>query len=161
VKRALILSVLLLAACGSSEDAPDDAATATPVAAEPSALSLEPLQNGDGSVVADNMSNVGGCGFYDKDGRNLLSVGIPDNYGLAEGAGGPAIGVARPNGEQTKFTAEKADAGFIESGPKLSGGGFTLTVLRAEGEGKPLDREEVEYAADSRTYSPGGWRCGV
>lgn len=170
MKRALILSAMLLAACGSSEEAPDDAATATPAAAAPSALSLEPLQNGDGAIVADNMSNVGGCGFYDKDGRNLLSVGIPDNYGLAEGAGGPAIGVARPNGEPTKLTAAKADAGTIEGGPKLSGGGFTLTVLRAEGEGKPMDREEVEYAADlvisdgggdSRTYSPGGWRCGV
>jgi hypothetical protein len=169
VKRALILSVLVLAAaCGRSDEAP--APDATPAAAAPSALSLEPLQNGDGAIVADNMSNVGGCGFYDKDGRNLLSVGIPDNYGLAEGAGGPAIGVARPNGEPTKLTAEKADAGVIEGGPKLSGGGFTLTVLRAEGEGKPLDREEVEYAADlvvsdgggdSRTYSPGGWRCGV
>ncbi len=107
-----------------------------PVAAAPSALSLEPLQNGDGAIVADNMSNVGGCGFYDKDGRNLLSVGIPDNYGRPEGAGGPAIGVARPNGEPTKLTAEKADAGFIEGGPKLAAAGSLADGAARRGRGQ-------------------------
>jgi hypothetical protein len=173
VKRALLLSTLvLLAACGRSED---DAAPVTPTptptaVAAASGLALEPLQSNDGMIVADNMSNVGGCAFYDKDGRHLLSVGIPDNYDLPVGAGGDAIGVARIKGQTIKLTANKGDAGYVEAGPQLTGGGFTLTVMRAEGEGKPLDREEVEYAADlvvadgggdSQTYSPGGWRCGV
>jgi hypothetical protein len=173
MKRALVLSALvLLAACGrSEEEAAPVAPTPTPtVVAAGAALALDPLQNGDGQVVADGMSNVGGCAFYDKDGRHLLSVGIPDNYDLAVGAGGDAIGVARIKGEAIKLTAVKADAGYVEGGPQLTGGGFTLTVMRAEGEGKPLDREEVEYAADlvvadgggdSHTYTPGGWRCGV
>lgn len=173
MKRVLILAALALAACGRSEEepAPNVSPVPTPtVSAAPSTLALAPLQAGDGQVVADSMSNVGGCSFHDQAGTLLLSVGIPDNYGLAEGAGGPAIGVARINGTPTKLTADKADAAFVENGPKLSGVGFTVTVLRAEGEGKTLDRELVEYAADlvvadgggdSRTYSPGGWRCGV
>lgn len=173
MKRVLILSALLLAACGRSEEetSPNVSPVPTPTVAAPSpALSLSALQSGDGAVVSEGMSNVGGCSFHDAAGTLLLSVGIPDNYDLPVGAGGDAIGVARINGTRTKLTADQADAGFVENGPRLTGGGFTITVLRAEGEGRTLDRELVEYAADlvvadgsgdSRTYSPGGWRCGV
>jgi hypothetical protein len=170
MKRALLLSTFALGACQQADKAPDEAAaTPTPTPSEAS-LSLDPLQDGDGKVVADSMNNVGGCAFYDDSQRLLLSVGIPDNYGRPVGAGGDAIGVARVNGAQTKLTAEKGDASYVEAGPKLNGGGYTLTVLRAQGEGKTLDREEVEYMADltvsagngvARTYTAGRWRCGV
>lgn len=173
MKRALVLSALLLAACGRSEDeeaAPNASPVPTPtVSAQASGLSLAPLQSGDGQVVADNMSNVGGCSFHDQTGTLLLSVGIPDTYGMST-SDTPAIGVARINGRAIKLTLENALPRTVEEGPALSGEGFTVTVLRAEGEGKTLDREVVEYAADlvvsdgsgdSRTYSPGGWRCGV
>ena len=169
MKRALLFSALALGACQQSDKAPDEAATPTATPSD-AGLSLDPLQEGDGKIVADSMSNVGGCAFYDEGQRLLLSVGIPDNYGRPVGAGGDAIGVARVNGTPAKLTAEKGDAAYVEGGPKLSGGGYTLTVLRAQGEGKTLDREEVEYMADlvvagaggaARTYSSGGWRCGV
>ncbi len=170
MKRALLLSALALGACQQSDNASEEAAASPAPSPSGASLSLDPLQDGDGKIVADNMSNVGGCAFYDEGQRLLLSVGIPDNYGRPVGAGGDAIGVARVNGAPAKFTAEKGDAAYVEGGPKLSGGGYTLAVLRAQGEGKTLDREEVEYMADlvvagaggvARTYSSGSWRCGV
>ncbi|NYH94334.1 hypothetical protein [Novosphingobium marinum] len=183
----MTLSLCMLAACdmtvpsdGSGEATvepgaePDIMAKALPPTGRPGAgadaPSLQPLGQNDGTAIAGRMQNIGGCAFRDEGGRELLSVGRPDTFDRAAGSAGPALGVARIGGEVVELEAQTASAQYVEAGPVLVGGGYTLRVDRAEGEGSPVGVESSEWpadltviAADSATtiYSPGTWRCGA
>ncbi len=181
MKRALAFSALMvLAACSKSPaEAPGDSANdfakragvaasgsempsvaevnAQPVVAPTGAAQLTPL----GSDAPKALGAIaGGCSFIYQ-GRSLLVVGAPD------GTDAKGQGVLVIDGQQVVLPG--SDAGgtqVIESGPTLTGAGYTVSVLRADGAPR-ANGGRNEWTAGLKvagpqgetTFSPGTWSC--
>ncbi|MGX7952631.1 hypothetical protein ACWPM1_08695 [Tsuneonella sp. HG249] len=176
MRGAVVLSALMLAACGqggegtgeSAEDfaeragvgAPSQAAApqvaeinAQPVVAPTGAAQLTPL-SADAQRALGPFQ--GGCSFAYQ-GRSLLVVRGPAT------PGGSAEGVLVVDGQQVLLPGTQQP---IESGPTLTGAGYTVTVMRAEGSPQTIGGRR-EYTADLKiagpqgdtTFSPGTWSC--
>ena len=102
----------------------------------------------------------GGCSFIYQ-GRSLLVVGAPDTTDAA------GNGVLVIDGRQVVLPGASAGGPqVVESGPTLSGGGYTVVVNRAEGAPQSVAGRN-EWAADlvvtgpggETKFSPGIWNC--
>lgn len=178
----LLLGALALAAC-SGEPEPADGESAEDFAAragvgadgvetpggQVAEINAQPLVATKGSAkltpLADDARKVlgpvqGGCAFAYQ-GRTLLTVGAPDSTDAA--GKGVLVIDGRP------IVLPGADAGgpqVIESGPTLTGGGYTVSVQRAEGQprsvagGNEWPADLVVDGPDGETkFSPGTWTC--
>lgn len=176
-----LIGALALAACSSEqpadgESAEDYAARAgvgadgveTP-AAEVAEVNAQPLAAPEGPAQLTPLAPharkalgtiEGGCS-YAYQGRTLLTVGAP---GTTDAAGkGVLVIDGRP------VVLPGADAGgpqVMESGPTLTGGGYTVTVQRAEGSptrvsgGNEWPADLVVAGPNGETkFSPGTWTC--
>jgi hypothetical protein len=102
----------------------------------------------------------GGCSFIYQ-GRSLLVVGAPDTTDAA------GNGVLVIDGRQVVLPGANAGGPqVVESGPTLSGGGYTVAVNRSEGAPQSVAGRN-EWAADlvvtgpggETKFSPGIWNC--
>jgi hypothetical protein len=102
----------------------------------------------------------GGCSFVYQ-GRSLLVVGAPDTTDAA------GSGVLVIDGRQVVLPGAAAGGPqVVESGPTLSGGGYTVAVNRAEGAPQSVAGRN-EWAADlvvngpggETKFTPGTWNC--
>ncbi|MCT2558719.1 hypothetical protein N0B51_06975 [Tsuneonella sp. YG55] len=182
MSRAFALSaMLLLAACskspeGATGESADDFAkragldvpadsvpsvaeiNAQPVVAPTGAAQLTPLSADAPRALG---AIAGGCSFIYQ-GRSLLVVGAGEGTDPGSGRGVLVI-----DGQQVVLPGNAAGGvQVVESGPTLSGAGYTVSVLRAEG--PPQARgERNEWTAGLRvagpqgetTFSPGTWSC--
>jgi hypothetical protein len=180
VKRLLALTALMaLAACGKSDEpaagnADDFAQRAGVGAAAGSAPSVaeinaQPVIAPTGKAQLTPLSAKapsalgkihGGCSFIYQ-GRSLLVVGAPDT------AEAPGNGVLVIDGRQVVLPGAQAGGPqVVESGPTLSGGGYSVAVLRAEG-APTVNAGRNEWGADlvvtgpggETRFSPGTWNC--
>jgi hypothetical protein len=182
MKPALIIgciAALALGSCSKGEDSKTDtsadfaqragvgSATGTvPTVAE---VNAQPVvaQSGNAQLTplaADAPRALGkikgGCSFIYQ-GRALLVVGAPDTTD-ATGSGVLVI-----DGRQVVLPGANAGGPqVVESGPTLSGGGYTVAVNRAEGAPQSVAGRN-EWAADlvvtgpggATKFSPGIWNC--
>jgi ABC-type Fe3+-hydroxamate transport system substrate-binding protein len=180
MRRLLAIATLtLLAACSEPESDPAEsvedfaqragvgAATGTaasvaevnaqPVVASTGAAQLTPLAVDAPKVLGPI---AGGCSFVYQ-GRSLLVVGAPD------GTDARGQGVLVIDGQQVVLPGSAAGGPqVVESGPTLSGAGYTVNVLRADGAPQVANRRN-EWTASLRvagpqgdtTFSPGTWSC--
>ncbi|WP_120715667.1 hypothetical protein [Tsuneonella amylolytica] len=186
MKRAVILAaVAVLAACSKSGD---DAATggdnagdfaqragvggalaangpvpsvaevnAQPVVAPTGKAQLTPLTKEAPRALG---RIKGGCSFIYQ-GRSLLVVGAEDTTDAS------GNGVLVIDGRQVVLPgAAQGGPQYVESGPTLTGGGYTVAVLR--GDGAPtINAGRNEWSADLKVdgpggetvFSPGTWNC--
>jgi hypothetical protein len=161
-------AVLLLAACGAPDESAEDvsATVGEEVAAGAGAMggvptTLKPLE---GESSADLGETLGGCSF-EREGETLLVAGAPAD------ADAPGRGVIRISGGERMLETEQAGGpDYINAGPVLGDGEFSVTVERAEGEGEPVGAEATQWPADlivtnaageEWRYTPGTWTCGV
>ena len=132
-------------------------ANAQPVTATEGTSVLTPLATN----AAKSLGAVkGGCTFAYQS-RPLLSVGAPETTD-ASGKGVLVI-------DGRAIILPGADAGgpqVMESGPTLTGGGYTVSVMRAEGEpervgdGNQWPADLVVKGPNGETrFSPGTWTC--
>lgn len=180
MKRLLVLSALtVLAACSKSDDAPGESAedfahragvsapagsvpsvaevNAQPVVASTGAAQLTPLAADAPKVLG---AIAGGCSFVYQ-GRSLLVVGAPD------GTDAKGQGVLVIDGQQVVLPGSMAGGTqVVESGPTLTGAGYTVSVLRADGapQSKGGRNEwtaglKVAGPQGETTFSPGTWSC--
>ncbi|MGN3973152.1 hypothetical protein [Tsuneonella sp. SYSU-LHT278] len=181
MNRALALSAILaLAACSRSPDAPagesaDDFAKRAGVEAAPGAvpsvaeINAQPVVAPTGAAQLTPLSNdapkalgaiAGGCSFIYQ-GRSLLVVGA------GEGTNPTGRGVLVIDGQQVVLPGTAAGGTqVVESGPTLTGAGYTVSVLRAEGapQAKGGRNEwtaglKVAGPQGETTFSPGIWSC--
>lgn len=178
----VLLGALALAAC-SGEKKQTDGETAEDYAAragmgadgiespgvEVAEINAQPVTATEGASVltplAANANKAlgavkGGCTFAYQ-GRALLTVGAPDSTDAA------GKGVLVIDGRPVILPG--VDAGgpqVMESGPTLTGGGFTVAVQRGEGEptavggGNEWPADLVVSGPNGETkFSPGTWTC--
>lgn len=177
---AALLTVALLAACSKSDDAAtsesaDDFAqragvgraggsvpsvaeiNAQPVVAPTGKAQLTPLA-ADAPKALGQIR--GGCSFIYQS-RSLLVVGAPDT---TDSTGN---GVLVIDGRQVVLPgAAQGGPQYVESGPTLSGGGYSVAVVRAEGAPR-VNAGRNEWSADllvtgpggETRFSPGTWNC--
>ena len=174
-----ILAIALLAACSKGDEpkgeTSDDFAARTgvgtatsgvptvaevnaqPVVAPTGTAKLTPLAANAPSALG---KIKGGCSFVYQ-GRSLLVVGAPDTTDAS------GNGVLVIDGRQVVLPGASAGGPqVVESGPTLSGGGYTVAVMRAEG-APQLVAGRNEWAADlvvngpggETKFSPGTWNC--
>ena len=180
MKRLITLTFVgLLAACSQADDPKGESAedfanragvdasagavpsvaeiNAQPIVAATGAAQLMPL-TADAPKVLGNID--GGCSFVYQS-RSLLVVGANDNTDTK------GQGVLVIDGQQVVLPGNAAGGvQVIESGPTLTGAGYTVTVLRAEG-APQVKSGRNEWAADLKvagpqgetTFSPGTWSC--
>lgn len=130
---------------------------AQPVVAPTGKAQLTPLA----ANAPQALGNIrGGCSFIYQ-GRSLLVVGAPDTTDAA------GNGVLVIDGRQVVLPGANAGGPqVVESGPTLSGGGYTVAVNRAEGAPQSVAGRN-EWAADlvvngpggETRFSPGTWNC--
>lgn len=174
--RALVaLAALTLAACSQggedNGETAEDFAQRAGVGAQPSAapqaaeINAQPIVAPTGPAQLTPLSAdapkalgqfKGGCSFTYQ-GRSLLVVRGP------VAAGGSPEGVLVVDGQQIILPGSPHP---IETGPTLTGAGYTVSVVRAEGTPQAVSGRR-EYAADlvvtgprgETTFSPGTWSC--
>ncbi len=176
---AACIAALALAGCSKGEnakgDTSDDFAARTGVGAATSAvptvaeINAQPVVAPTGQAqltpLAANAPKAlgkikGGCSFIYQ-GRSLLVVGAPDTTDAS------GNGVLVIDGRQVVLPGANAGGPqVVESGPTLSGGGFTVTVNRAEGAprlvaGRNAWSAELVVAGPGgeTKFSPGTWNC--
>lgn len=130
----------------------------------------QPVDRGDGPVLqalgsltgVDLGARIGGCTFQHQDGRDLLVTAAAQQSGVE------ALGAVRSGGVIVPL--KSIDANGLDSllaGPTLAGGGLTVQVRRAAGEGAK-DGGLATWAANlgvsdasgtRRIYTPGRWVC--
>jgi hypothetical protein len=182
MKRALIVSgiaVLALAACSKGDEPKGEtsadfaqragvgsATGSVPTAAE---VNAQPVVAPTGKAQLTPLSAdapralgkiKGGCSFIYQ-GRSLLVVGAPDSTDA------PGSGVLVIDGKQVVLPGASAGGPqVVESGPTLTGEGYTVAVNRAEGAPQSVAGRN-EWAADlvvtgpggETKFSPGIWNC--
>ena len=168
---ALMLPVLaLLAACGDRGGGEEDAAVAdaapepVPAMTSPAADGGLQLQALGDTLEVDLGPTLGGCSF-EHEGEVLLIAGAPDDR-TARGRG-----VVQIAGAEHLLTGQSTGGPeYMNSGPTMSDGDYTVEVRRAEGEGEKAGIESTRWPADlvvrggaagERIYRPGTWTCGV
>jgi len=118
-----------------------------------------------GNVIrVDLGATLGACSF-EEGGRTLLIAGAEEDS-AARGRG-----VVQVGGAQRLLVGTRAGGpDYINSGPLLVDGDFTVQVRRGRGEGVQVDAESSQWPAelvvsrggvDQQTYGPGTWTCGV
>lgn len=175
--RGLTIVAALLALAACSDRAPTEGETADDFAARtgqggmPSVaeINAQPLTADEGATrltpLASNARTVlgpvkGGCAFAYQ-GRTLLTVGAPDDMSQT------GKGVLVADGRQMVLGG--IDAGgpqVVESGPTLTDGTWTASVLRAEGSPEavaggnqwPADLVVTGPQGESK-FSSGTWTC--
>ncbi|ANY20744.1 hypothetical protein A6F68_02244 [Tsuneonella dongtanensis] len=178
-RLAVISAIALLAACSQADEPKGESAedfaqragvapsagavpsvaevNAQPVVAATGAAQLTPL-TADAPKVLGKIA--GGCSFVYQ-GRSLLVVGAD------EGADAKGQGVLVIDGQQVVLPGSAAGGPqVVESGPTLTGAGYTVSVLRADGAPQAKDgRNEwtaglkVAGPQGETTFSPGTWSC--
>lgn len=174
------IAILALTACSKAPDSPtgesaDDFAkragvggpaddvpfvaevNAQPVVAPTGAAQLTPLSAEAPKALGPI---AGGCSFVYQ-GRSLLVVGA------SKGTDPKGQGVLVIDGTQVVLPGTAAGGTqVVESGPTLSGAGYTVSVLRADGAPQVKDgRNEwtaglkVAGPQGETTFSPGTWSC--
>ena len=176
---AATLALLALAACSKSAEAPGESADdfarrtgahapseqvpsvaeidAQPIAAPTGAAQLTPLAADAPRALG---AIKGGCSFVYQ-GRSLLVVGAPDSTDAA------GKGVLVIDGNQVVLPGAAAGGPqVVESGPTLSGNGYTVAVNRADGAprevagGNQWGADLVVTGPGGETrFSPGTWTC--
>jgi hypothetical protein len=181
MKRFIALSaIVLLAACSQSDEPAGESAedfasrtgvgastggavpnvaeiNAQPVVAPTGAAQLTPLT----AEAPRALGKIrGGCSFIYQ-GRSLLVVGAPDDMG-AKGQGVLVI-----DGQQVVLPGGAAGGPqVVESGPTLSGAGYTVSVMRADGPPR-VNAGRNEWTAGLKVsgpqgetvFTPGTWNC--
>lgn len=177
-----LFAALALAGCSDStpaeSESADDFAARTGVAGEagqgavPSVaeVNAQPVAPSEGEVALTPLTRnartalgptSGGCAFAYQ-GRTLLSVGAPDDMGQK------GKGVLVANGRQMVLGGiEAGGPQVVESGPTLTGGAWTASVLRAEGSPAIVGGGGNQWPADlvvkgpqgETKFSPGTWTC--
>jgi len=151
---------------GSNASEPLPGATMSPLA-EPTGA----LDDGDGPVLEALGSDVevelgptlGGCSFT-RQGETLLIAGARQDQ-IARGRGVVQIG-----GLERVLVGERTGGpGYINSGPTMTDGEFTVEVRRGAG-GLAVGLDSTQWPADlavrqglgsKRLYRRGTWTCGV
>lgn len=177
---APIAVLALLAGCSKSDDAAtgdtaddfaqragvDGATGSVPNVAE---INAQPVVAPTGSAQLTPLTKdapralgkiKGGCSFIYQ-GRSLLVVGAEDN---ADATGNGVLVI--DNRQVVLPGAAQGGPMYVESGPTLSGGGYTVAVARAEG-APTVNAGRNEWSADltvsgpggETTFSPGTWNC--
>ncbi len=130
----------------------------------------KPLDKGDGPVLqalgslagVDLGPRVGGCTFQHQDGRELLVTGAAQTQGVE------ARGAVRSGGVIVMLKSLEANGlDALYAGPTLVGGGLTVQVRRAAGEGAKegglttwnANLGVSDTDGTRRIYSPGRWVC--
>lgn len=130
---------------------------AQPVVAPTGAAQLTPLASDAPKALGQIQ---GGCSFIYQ-GRSLLVVGAP------EGTEAKGQGVLVIDGQQVVLPGNAAGGPqVVESGPTLTGAGYTVSVLRADGPPQ-VKSGRNEWTAGLKvagpqgetTFSPGTWNC--
>ncbi len=181
MSRVLATTLMFaLAACSKSPDSPagesaDDFAKRTglqnnadqvpsvaevnaqPVVAPTGAAQLTPLSANAPKALG---AIAGGCSFIYQ-GRSLLVVGA------GEGTDPKGQGVLVIDGQQVVLPGNTVGGmQVVESGPTLTGAGYTVSVLRADG--APQEKGgrnewtaglKVAGPQGETTFSPGTWSC--
>ena len=173
------LAALALAGCSKSEqtkgETSDDYAARTGVATATSGvptvteINAQPVVAPTGKAQLTPLSPdapkalgkiKGGCSFIYQ-GRSLLVVGAPDTTDAA------GNGVLVIDGRQVVLPGASAGGPqVVESGPTLSGEGYTVAVVRADGAPRSAAGRN-EWGADlvvtgpggETRFSPGTWNC--
>ena len=130
---------------------------AQPVVAPTGKAQLTPLTK-DAPKALGKIS--GGCSFIYQ-GRSLLVVGAPDD------AGAKGQGVLVIDGQQVVLPGGmEGGPQVVESGPTLTGAGYTVTVMRADGPPQvKAGRNEwtaglnVAGPQGETVFTPGIWNC--
>ncbi len=183
MKRAVLtccVAALALAGCSKAKDSAvtdsaDDfaqragVATATSGVPTVTEINAQPVVAPTGKVQLTPLASSapkalgkikGGCSFIYQ-GRSLLVVGAPDTTDAT------GNGVLVIDGRQVVLPGAAAGGPqVVESGPTLSGGGFTVAVNRAEGAPQVVAGRN-EWSADlvvngpggETTFAPGTWNC--
>lgn len=180
MRRPLAIAALAaLAACSqggdengeTAEDFAQRAGVATPAGAVPSVaeVNAQPVVAPTGAaqltpLTADAPKALGkiegGCSFVYQ-GRSLLVVGAPDT---ADASG---QGVLVIDGQQVVLPgAAPGGPQVVESGPTLTGAGYTVSVMRAEGPPR-ANAGRNEWSAGLKVagpqgetvFTPGTWNC--
>ena len=130
---------------------------AQPVVAPTGAAQLTPLT----AEAPKALGKIeGGCSFVYQ-GRSLLVVGAPDS---ADASG---QGVLVIDGQQVVLPGTAAGGPqVVESGPTLTGAGYTVSVMRAEGPPR-TNAGRNEWSAGLKVagpqgetvFTPGTWNC--
>ncbi|MXO74127.1 hypothetical protein GRI40_02685 [Altererythrobacter aerius] len=179
IRAAALIALAGLAACSEPADqkaeSADDfaqragvggAAAGAPAVAE---INAQPLAAPTGKALLTPLARNaptalgeihGGCSYIYQ-GRSLLVVGAPDTTDAT------GKGVLVIDGQQVVLPGAAAGGPqVVESGPTLSGNGYTVAVLRADGAPRSVSGRN-EWAADlvvtgptgETTFSPGTWNC--
>lgn len=182
--RALILAgtaALALAACSKSDDAaPTDSASdfaqrtglnGAPAGPVPNVaeVNAQPVVAPTGKAVLTPLTAKapmalgkieGGCSFIYQS-RSLLVVGAQNSTDAT------GNGVLVIDGQQVVLPgAAQGGPQYVESGPTLTGGGYTVSVIRGEGAPRSAGGRN-EWSADLKVtgpqgetvFSPGTWNC--
>ena len=170
----LVPALMAVTACGDAEEPaplaggeasdPLPNATMSPLAESDGpapTLSLDAL--GD-DLEADLGPTLGACAFA-HDGETLMIAGAPDE------SGSRGRGVVQIAGVERLMTGERTGGpDYINAGPVMTDGDFTVEVRRGAGEGNPVGIESTRWPAElaiqqgmgaERVYRPGTWTCGV
>ena len=135
-------------------------AGATEAAAESDAPLLQPL--GESIDAARDLPP--GCAFRHRGAVLFIA-------GAAERPRSRGRGVIQVDGADRLLTGEvPGGTAYVDRGPVMTDGEFTVEVVRAEGAGERVGTAQRRWAADlkvrrgmgsPRKYSPGQWTCGV
>lgn len=180
-RAAVLAAAALLAACSKSDDpatgeSADDFAQRAGVNGAPAGpvpsvaeVNAQPVVAPSGKAQLTPLSQdapkalgriKGGCSFIYQ-GRSLLVVGAPDT------ADARGQGVLVIDGQQVVLPGGmEGGPQVVESGPTLTGAGYTVTVLRADGPPQ-VKGGRNEWTAGLKvagpqgetTFSPGTWNC--
>lgn len=130
----------------------------------------QPVDKGDGPVLqalgslagVDLGPRMGGCTFQHDDGRDLLVTGAAEHRGVR------ALGAVRSGGVIVPLQSpEQIGYDGLLGGPVLIGGGLTVQVRPAAGEGAregglttwKANLGVTDTNGQRRIYSPGKWVC--